>query len=167
MRTAIALLAALALTLSACGTATDAAGGDTAAGAQAGASTLEFAGTTVDGASYDGSQLAGKPAVLWFWAPWCPTCRAQAPAVETVAEQYDGQVSVLGVGGLSDADAIGEFARGVAGPVHLVDVDGDVWRHFGITEQSTYVLLDAEGGVVLEKSLGNEELAAEVADLVG
>ena len=31
---------------------------------------LEFRGSTVDGAAFDGTALAGAPAVLWFWAPF-------------------------------------------------------------------------------------------------
>ena len=30
---------------------------------------LNFTGTTLSGAPFDGSSLQGKPAVLWFWAP--------------------------------------------------------------------------------------------------
>ena len=29
----------------------------------------EFTGSTVDGAPFDGAELAGTPVVLWFWAP--------------------------------------------------------------------------------------------------
>lgn len=131
------------------------------------AATLEFTGVTLDGARYDGRQLAGKPAVLWFWAPWCPTCRAQVGGVEKIAAEYAGRVNVVGVGGLSDAADIRAFAREVAGPTHLVDEEGAIWRHFGITAQSTYVLLDAAGAVVGEGFLDNEALATRVADLAG
>ena len=41
---------------------------------------LQFAGTTVSGAPFNGASLQGKPAVLWFWTPWCPFCNAEAPA---------------------------------------------------------------------------------------
>jgi thioredoxin 1 len=29
-----------------------------------------------------------------FWAPWCPPCRALAPTIEAIAEQFDGQADV-------------------------------------------------------------------------
>ena len=126
---------------------------------------LAFSAQTLDGASFDGAQLAGKPAVLWFWAPWCPTCRAQAPAVSRLAEKYAGQVNVLGVGGLADIGDIRDYARQVDGPLHLIDPEGAVWRAFGVTAQSTYVVLDADGGIVAEGYLDDQVLAAKVAEL--
>lgn len=127
---------------------------------------LSFTSGTLDGSSFDGAQLAGKPAVLWFWAPWCPTCRAQAPAVSSLAAKYDDKVNIVGVGGLADVSDIRDYAQQVDGPIHLIDPDGAVWRHFGVTAQSTYVVLDADGHVVAEGYLDDHVLAAKVAELV-
>ncbi len=133
----------------------------------ASAVSLEFTAEDLDGAPNDGKQLAGKPTVLWFWAPWCPTCRAQAGGVETLAKEYAGLVNVVGVGGLADAADVRDFARQVEGPMHLVDEEGEIWRHFNVTAQSTYVILDADGGVVSEGYLDDDALADQVAELVG
>ena len=160
------LLLAAMLVLVGCGTAS-APPASTGSSTASAARQLQFSGETLDGSAFDGAELAGKPAVLWFWAPWCPTCRAQAPAVSRLADEYAGQVNVVGVGGLGDAEDIRAYARQVQGPTHLVDPGGAVWRHFGVTAQSTYVVLDAEGGVVTEGYLDDHVLAAEVAELAG
>jgi thioredoxin 1 len=38
-------------------------------------------------AQFDADKTAGKPVAVVFHAWWCPTCRAQAPPLKTLAEQ--------------------------------------------------------------------------------
>ncbi len=131
---------------------------------------LEFTATTVSGEAFDGASLAGRPTLFWFWAPWCPTCRGQIPQVEAVAAEHGDQVNVVGIGSLDSAEAISEFAAdaGAGAVTHLEDVDGELWTRFGVTEQSSFVLLDADGAVVLEAGYGGtDELGARVGALVG
>ncbi len=129
---------------------------------------LNFTATTLEGTEFSGAELAGKPAVLWFWAPWCPTCRAQAPAVSDLADQYDGEVTVVGVGGAAAASEIEEMAKDVNGPIQLIDEPGVVWQHFAITAQSTYLIIDADGSIVTDgRFLSDDDLRDTVAGLVG
>lgn len=129
--------------------------------------TLRFEATTLDGSTFDGSSLAGKPTVLWFWAPWCAVCRAQAPDVEALAAQYGGDVNVVGVGGQDSAASIADFASSLDGLTLLVDEKGTVWQRFGVTEQSSFVILDADGTEVTTSGYGEDiDLSAEVADLL-
>ncbi|HEU4425556.1 MAG TPA: redoxin domain-containing protein, partial [Pilimelia sp.] len=65
---------------------------------------LRFSATTVDGAPFDAASLAGKPVVFWFWAAWCPRCRAAADDVARVHRDFAGRVTVVGVAGLNSGD---------------------------------------------------------------
>ncbi len=37
------------------------------------------------------------PVLIDFWAPWCVYCRRIAPAMEKIAQQYEGRVLVAQV----------------------------------------------------------------------
>lgn len=165
MRPLAALVCALALLLSGCGSDTDPASAADGAGAPA---VLDFASETVSGEPFDGAELAGKPTVFWFWAPWCPTCRAQISGVGELAATYGSEVNVVGVGALDEREAIESFADEVSPDVTLLaDPQGAVWRHFGVTAQSTYLVLDEDGTELSAGYLDDAELAALVDGMVG
>ncbi|WP_036553560.1 redoxin domain-containing protein [Nocardiopsis sp. CNT312] len=177
-RPALALAAAataLALGLTACGSTTEPEAapaqspaedtaapesGDTSSGVPA---ALAFDTTTVDGADFSGASLAGEPAVLWFWAPWCTVCRAEAASVVDASERHD--VEFIGVAGLGEVDAMSGFVSdtGTGGLTHLVDGDGSLWSGFGVASQPAFAFLSADGTFeTVQGTLTDEELDSRV-----
>lgn len=131
--------------------------------------TLKFSGTTLDGKAFDAASFAGKPTVLWFWAPWCATCFGQAASVSDMQDEFGTKVNLLGVAGLGNADEMKEFVTdGQVGDVtHLNDQAGAVWKKFKITEQSTYVFLDRDGKVLSKGWMDSVDFEGKVAELAG
>ncbi|MDH2425453.1 redoxin domain-containing protein [Sphaerisporangium sp. TRM90804] len=128
---------------------------------------LKFTATTLGGDPFRGASLAGRPVVFWFWAPWCPKCLSEAPAVKRAAAKY-GDVAFVGVAGLDTEEAMKEFVRrtGTGTIVQLSDEKGAVWSRLGVTSQSTFVFMRPDGST--EKAsgpLGADELDAHVREL--
>jgi thiol-disulfide isomerase/thioredoxin len=167
MRLVIAVLAAVLIGLAGCGEQTAQGGASEQVIGTGKTADYDFTATELDGSAFQGESLKGKPAVLWFWAPWCPTCRAQAPAVSALAEEYDGRVAVIGVGGLDSESAIRNLAVEIQYVTHLVDDEGVAWQHFQVTAQSTYTVIGADGEIKAEGYLDNDQLAELVASLAG
>jgi thiol-disulfide isomerase/thioredoxin len=128
---------------------------------------LRFTATTLDGKAFDGASLAGHPVVLWFWAPWCATCAGEAATVSDLATEYKGKVDIVGVAGMGDEKEMHSFVSDldVGGITHLSDNAGVVWKRFGVTQQSVYVLLDRNGKVVTRGWLDSQQFTAQVAKL--
>ena len=136
--------------------------------ASAAASPLAFQATTLDGTTFSGASLAGKAAVLWFWAPWCTICRAEAPGVAEAARRLDGRVAFVGVAGRGELPQMRRFAdeTKIGFFPQVVDADGTVWETFGVTSQPAFAFVRPDGRVqVVPGSLPQADLEAKAEDL--
>ncbi len=130
---------------------------------------LQFTGTTLSGAPFNGASLQGKPAVLWFWAPFCPFCNAEAPGVSQVAAANPG-VTFVGIAGHSDVGAEQNFvSKYNLNFTNLNDADGSIWARYNVPWQPAYVFYRADGSSTFvnnpTSAMSQQELAGRVAAL--
>src|ERR1700712_2601144 len=130
---------------------------------------LNFSGTTLGGAPFNGASLQGKPAVLWFWAPFCPFCNAEAPGLSQVAAANPG-VTFVGIAAHSDVGEMQNFVSKYGlNFTNLNDAHGATWARYNVPWQPAWVFYRADGSSTFinntTSALSQQDLASRVAAL--
>lgn len=140
----------------------------TSAAKPAAEATLKFTANQIDGTPFDTAARAGKDIVLWFWAPWCTVCRAEAPDLIEAAKAAGDKVEFVGVAGLGEVDEMKAFIAdtGTDTFVSVADTDGAIWAEYGVTAQPAFAFINQDGTVETYKGrLDAEQIAEYVAKL--
>jgi thiol-disulfide isomerase/thioredoxin len=90
---------------------------------------------------------AATPTLLWFWAPWCEVCNHEAPAIERLADDARGDLTVVAIGGRDKAANGTPFVarHRLRSPTVLFDEPMAAWEAYRIPGQPAGVLLDRDG----------------------
>jgi thioredoxin 1 len=65
------------------------------------------------------------PVIVDLWAPWCGPCKAIAPILETIAEEFDGKINVVKVN-IDENPSIAANYNVMSIPTLLIFKDGNV-----------------------------------------
>jgi thiol-disulfide isomerase/thioredoxin len=110
-------------------------------------------GTTLTGQHLSLASYRGETVVLNFWGSWCPPCRAEAPALGTLAHQLQGDhVSFVGVDIRDETDTAEAFMQqfGIGYP-SLNDPDDEIALDFHSTvppaDIPTTLIIDRSGRI--------------------
>lgn len=125
----------------------------------------DFQLQTLDGETVTLSDLRGRAVVINLWASWCPPCRSEMPAIESVYQQYqDRELAVLAVNATNQDDlrAAEEFVvqNGLSFPI-LLDTDGTVSRRYELRSLPTTFFIDP-GGTIQDIVIGGPMSAASL-----
>lgn len=121
---------------------------------------------SLQGKSVTLSQVSGRgPALLEFWATWCPNCKELEPAMAAAAKKYGSQVRFVTV-----AVAINESfervqkhaaAHPLPGTV-VYDANGNAASAYDAPATSYVVVIDRTGRVVYTGVGGTQDLDAAI-----
>jgi len=81
--------------------------------------------------------VAGGITLIDFWAPWCGPCKAIAPALDELAEEYGGKVRVAKIN---------------------IDENQAVATQFGVTSIPTLILF--KDGQMIDRKVGGAAKSA-------
>jgi len=108
---------------------------------------------TLAGEAYSKESLKGRPALLMFWAPWCPVCRKELPVLgQFYLQEKPAQLVVISIGFADGRGNVEAYVK--SNPETFVfptayDEDNWVSRAFKVTATPTFVLLDSGGTILL------------------
>lgn len=101
-----------------------------------------------DGRRLTPKDFDGQPAVIEFWATWCPTCVSSMPRLIEWARLHP-RVKVLAIHGGGSREEVAEFVRerGWKGIDILADESGEAAATWRVDTYPTVVTLDAHGRI--------------------
>ena len=114
--------------------------------------------------------VAGRPALLEFWATWCPLCEELQPQLDRLRAEHGDALAIVAVG-----VAVNQNPRRIRrhlehhdpGYPHLYDAKGEAVRAYQAATTSIVVILDAEGKVAYTGVGADQDLVAAVERVLG
>jgi peroxiredoxin len=136
---------------------------------------VRFQGRTETGTTLSSAELRGNVAVLNFWYAGCPPCRAEAPDLQALWEQYrDDGVRFVGVNVRDDKSVAQAFTRtfGITYPSILDEASGGqvtlaLSASVSVKAVPTTLVLDRRGRVaarILGRIPGRSVLSTLIRD---
>lgn len=108
---------------------------------------------TVTGPEGDDFRYPGdlaRPTVMFFWATWCPYCKALMPHLQSILEEFPGQVDVVALTIREDGDPAAVLAE-YGYDFRLVEDADEAAAAWGVKGTPGLFLADPDGRVVFDR----------------
>ena len=100
-------------------------------------------GRSVSGEPLDLRGFRGRSVLVHFWAEWCPVCRAEQGAIQSIADDFPVITVAMQSG---DGAAVREFMEQEALSFSAIaDPRGEIAGDWGVTVVPTSFVIDPEG----------------------
>jgi peroxiredoxin len=102
----------------------------------------------LDGQTIELADLRGQPVFINFWATWCIFCVMEMPAMQRLADKYEGQIWIVGINvgeSFGDAQSFAS-ANEIRYPL-VLDSSMDVTEAYQVRAMPTSLFVDADGVV--------------------
>lgn len=122
---------------------------DTSAPARDFPMATNFVMTTLEGEELSLESQRGHYVLVNFWATWCVPCREEMPYLQQLSDDYDGELTVLGVNLNEDAERVAPFIdeMGLTFPI-LLDPPDELLAEHNVRGLPISYVVDPEGAIV-------------------
>ncbi len=103
--------------------------------------------STLDGSSFAMAGLTGKPAILYFWATWCPQCRVQREVLNALAREWGDRVRIVALTVDDNIPSARQYLEAHASLSHELLASPELLKLFGVEGLPTLAVIDANGRV--------------------
>jgi len=104
-----------------------------------------FHGTATNGQSVNLQNLRGKPALVYFWATWCPVCKLQNGSVAAISNEHEVITIAMNSGSNSEIEAFLKEKK--LNFTVLADDSGIISSQYGVTGVPSSFIIDPAGNI--------------------
>ncbi len=101
----------------------------------------------LNGSSFAMADLTGKPAILYFWATWCPQCRVQREMLNTLSREWGDRVRIAALTVDDDVPSVQRYLKAHSSLSHELRASAELLRLFGVEGLPSLVVIDGNGRV--------------------
>ena len=109
-----------------------------------------FALQRADGTEFRYPDDVAGPTIILFWATWCPYCKALMPHLQSILDEYPGQLQVLALSIRDDGDPAATLTE-YGFDFTLFTTADAVAEAWGVKGTPGLFLADADGRIVFDR----------------